>query len=145
MNKHFILTGILTTLVIFLINTNVFVASLKDYLQTHPATSEEFVKQLHREGDKIILWAVIISSVSMGFLITTVVKWSGARTFTSGLTSGFIFSYLFLGSVNFGLYSTSNFLSKDSISVDFFLDTIPIGISAAFAAWMLGRDKAVES
>jgi hypothetical protein len=141
MYKKFLITGLVTTLVMFLINTIVFVVFLRDFFLAHPAVSLEFMKQLHRESSQVIPWAVIIGLVSIGFLITTVIKWSGAKTFTSGLKSGFIFAFLFLGSVDFGLYASSNYFSEASLFVDFFVGSVSIGISGAIAAWMLGRGK----
>jgi hypothetical protein len=75
----------------------------------------------------------------MGFLITTVMKWSGAKTFASGLKYGFVFSLLFWGSVNFGLYASSNFFSQTTVFVDYACSVTAMTISAAVAAWMLGR------
>lgn len=141
MNKKFIIAGLVTTLVMFVINTVVFVAFLRDFFLAHPAVSVEFMKQLHRESDQVIPWAVIIALVSIGFLITTVIKWSGAKTFASGLKYGFIFAFLFLGSVDFGLYASSNYFSEASVFLDFFVGSASIGISGAVAAWMLGRGK----
>ena len=141
MNKKFVLTGLVTTLVMFLINAIAFVAFLKDFFLAHPAVSEEFMKQLHRDGSEVIPWATVIACVSIGFLITTAIKWSGAKTFSSGLKSGFTFAFLFLGSVDFGLYASSNYFSKASVFVDFIVGSASIGISGAVAAWMLGRGK----
>jgi hypothetical protein len=74
----------------------------------------------------------------MGFLITLIIKWSGANTFISGLKNGFITAALFWGSVNFGLYASSNYFSQASVFVDFASSTAVMTISGACAAWLLG-------
>ncbi len=84
---------------------------------------------------------MVVTSLAMGFLITTIIKWSGATTFTSGLKYGFIIALLFWGSVNFGLYASSNYFSQASVFVDYACSVTAMTISGAVAAWMLGRGK----
>ena len=85
MNKKFLIAGLITTVINLLLNAVAYIVILKDFYQSHPAVSEEFMKQLHRQPDQLIGWAMVITSLAMGFLITTVIKWSGAKTFASGL------------------------------------------------------------
>ena len=68
-------------------------------------------------------------------------KWAGANTFVSGLKYGFVFSLLFWGSVNFGLYASSNFFSQVTVFVEYFCSLIAMTISGAIAVWMLGRGE----
>jgi hypothetical protein len=84
---------------------------------------------------------MVVTSLSMGFLITIVMKWSGANTFVSGLKNGSVFSLLFWGSVNFGLYASSNHFSQTAVFVDYACSVIALTIASAVAAWLLGRGK----
>jgi hypothetical protein len=111
MNKKFILTGLVTTVINLLLNAAAYAFFLKGFYQSHPVISEEFMKQLHRPPNELIVWAMGVTSLSMGFIITTVMKWSGATTFASGLKNGFLFAFLFWTAVNFGLYASSNLFS----------------------------------
>ncbi|MFK0730634.1 MAG: hypothetical protein ACIWVG_05600 [Gloeotrichia echinulata HAB0833] len=141
MNKNFFLTGLLTTVVNLLLNVAAYLFILKDFYQSHPAVSEEFMKQLHRPPEQLIVWAMVVTSLAMGFLITTVMKWSGAVSFSSGLKFGFLFAFLFWSSINFGLYASSNFFSQASGFTDTACSVASMTISGAVAAWMLGRGK----
>ncbi len=141
MNKKFILSGLVTTVTNLLLNALAFFLFLKDFYRSHPAGSEEFVKQLHRKPDELIGWAMAVTSLSMGFLITLIIKWSGATTFISGLKYGSIIGLLFWASVNFGLYASSNFFSQASVFVDYVCSATAMTISSAVAAWSLGRGK----
>ena len=141
MNKKFLISGLITSVVNLLLNAGAFIFILKDFYQAHPAVSEEFMKQLHRQPDQLIVWAMVVTSLSMGFLITIVIKWSGANTFASGLKYGFVFALLFWGSVNFGLYASSNFFSQATVFVDYACSVTAMTISGAIAAWLLGRGK----
>jgi len=139
MNKKFLVTGLITTVSNLILNAGAYVFILKDFYHSHPTVSEEFMKQLHRQ--QLIVWAMVITSLSMGFLITTVMKWSGAKTFASGLKYGFIFAFLFWSSINFGLYASSNVFSEASVFVDSACSITAMTLSEAVAAWLLGRGK----
>ena len=142
MNKKFLLAALVTTVVLFLENAVVYLIFLKDFFQNHPAVSPEFMKQLYRPDDQLIGWAIVLCSISIGLLVTTVTQWSGARTFITGLKSGFIFSILFLFSVDFGLLGSTNNFTTAGAFADIICSTMTLTISCAVAAWMLGRGKA---
>jgi hypothetical protein len=141
MNKRFLISGLATSVSSLLLNAAAYVLVLKDFYRAHPALSEEFMKQLHRPPDQLILWAMAVTSLAMGFLVTTAMKWSGARTFASGLKRGFVFAALFWGSVNFGLYASSNFFSSKAVFVDYACSVTAMTLSGALAAWLLGQGK----
>ena len=139
MNKKFILTGLVTTIVLFILNAIVYVVFLKDFFHNHPAVSPEFMHQLYRPDDQLIVWAVVLCTIAVGFFVTTVIKWSGARTFGDGIKSAFIFATLFLCSVDFGLLGTTNNFTTAGAFADMICSTTTLTISGALAAWMLGR------
>lgn len=141
MNKKFLVSGLIITVVNLLLNAAAYIFILKDFYHSHPVISEEFMKQLHRQPGQLIVWAMVVTSLAMGFLITTVIKWSGAKTFASGLKYGSVFAFLFWGSVNFGLYASSNFFSQTTVFVDYACSVTAMTISGAIAAWLLGRGK----
>ncbi len=141
MSIKFIISGLVTTVANLLLHSAVYFLFLKDFFRSHPAGSEEFVNQLHRGPNELIMWAMAVTSLAMGFLITTIIKWSGATTFASGLKYGCIIGLLFWASVNFGLYASSNFFSQASVFVDYACSAAIMTISGAVAAWMLGRGK----
>jgi hypothetical protein len=145
MNKKFIITGLVTTVINFLLNAGAYAFFLKGFYQSHPVISEEFMKQLHRPPNELIIWAMVVTSLAIGFIITTVMKWSGATTFASGLKNGFIFAFLFWSAVNFGLYASSNFFSQSSVFADLACSVTAMTISAVVAAWMLGRGQNKEA
>lgn len=139
MNKKFLLTALITTIVNLLLHTAAYVFILKDIYNFYPAVSEEFRKQLSRPPDQLIIWAMAVTSFSMGFLITLVIKWVGANTFISGLKYGLLFSLLFWGSVNFGLYASSNFFSTTSVFVDYACSVAAMTIAFGVSAWLFGK------
>lgn len=138
MNRKFLVTGLITSVVNLLLNAAAYFLILKSFYRSYPAVSEEFARQLHRGPGELIMWAMIVTALAMGFLITTVIKWSGAKTFVSGLKYGSIVATLFWGSVNFGLYASSNFFSDTTVFVDYVCSAAAMTLSGAVAAWLLG-------
>ena len=141
MNRKFLLAALVTTIVLFILNALVYVVFLKEFFQNHPAVSPEFMKQLYRPDDQLIMWAVVLCSLAVGCFVTTVINWSGARTFAAGLKSGFVFGILFLFSVDFGLLGTTNNFTTAGAFADIICSTTTITISSGIAAWLLGRGK----
>ena len=141
MNKNFILTGFLTTITNLILHAGVFFVFLKDFYATHPAGSIEYLNQLNRPPDQLIVWALLVSSLAFGFFITTVIKWSGAKTFGSGLMYGFIIGLLFWTAINFGLFSAQNIFSLPSVFADLACSAFAMTISSGVSAWMLGKAK----
>jgi hypothetical protein len=138
MNKTFLISGLATSVSSLLLNAAAYVLVLKDVYRSHPAISEEFMKQLHRPPGRLIVWAMAATSLATGFLITTAMQWSGARTLASGFKKGFVFAALFWGSVNFGLYASSNFFSSKAVFVDYACSVTAMTLSGALAARLLG-------
>ena len=141
MNKKFLLTGLFTTIINLALHAINYALVLKNFYESHPAGSKEFVSQLNRKPDQLVWWAMVVTAVTMGYLITLIMKWSGAKTLLLGLKYGAITGFLFWASVNFGLYASSNMFSFASVFVDWICSSSVMTISAVFAVWMLNRGK----
>lgn len=139
MNRNFIISGIITSIVNLFLQASIYFIYLKKFFATHPAGSEEYMKQLNRPSDQLVVWALLISAIAFGFFITTTIKWSGAKNFSSGLKYGFILGLLFWTAMNFGLYSAQNIFSLQSVFADLLCSTFSMTISGAVSAWILGK------
>lgn len=141
MYRSFILTSFITALINLVLHAGTFFVFLKSFYAKYPAGSAEYVAQLNRPPDQLILWALLLSSLAFGFFITTTIKWSGARTFGAGLKYGFVLGFLFWTAINFGLFSAQNIFSLPSVFADLVCSVFAMAISAAASAWMLGKMK----
>lgn len=141
MNRNFLLSGLVTAAVNLVLHAGVYFVFLKNFYATHPAGSEEYVKQLNRPPDQLIIWALLVSSLAFGFFITTTINWSGAKTFGSGLKYGLILGLLYWTSINFGLFSAQNIFSLPSVFADLACSTFVMTISGAVSAWIQGKAK----
>jgi hypothetical protein len=136
---RFLLAALATSVVNLLLHAAAYGLVLKAVYQAYPAGSEEFVRQLHRPGDQLVVWAMALTSVTMGVFITTVMRWSGARTLAAGLVRGAILGLLFWLSVNSGLYASSHIFSLPSAAVDTVFSSLCMTVSAACAVLLLNR------
>jgi hypothetical protein len=139
MKKEFFLTGIITSVVNLIIQAGTYFIFLKEFYATHPAGSDEYMKQLNRPPDQLVIWALLVSALAFGFFITTTIKWSGAKSFGSGLKYGFILGILFWTAMNFGLFSAQNIFSLPSVFADLGCSAFSMTISGAVSAWLLGK------
>jgi hypothetical protein len=138
-NTSYFIAGLGTTIINLMLHAAAYILYLRKFYQAHPAGSEEFMRQLSRPPDQLIIWAMVATSLTMGYLITTVIYWTGARTFETGLKYSFLLAILFWSSVNFGLYASSHYFSRSSVFADLACSVGCMTISGAFAAWLLGR------
>jgi len=144
LNKNFILSGLAATIVNLLLNAVAYFLLLKNVFEAYPPVSAEFQKQLVRPADELVGWAMVVTSLTMGFFIATVMNWSGTKTFYAGLKKGFIVAFLFWTSVNSGLYASSNHFSLAGFLTDLPCSVLAMTIAAAVAAWILGKGKINE-
>jgi len=139
MNRNFFISGIITSVVNLILQSSIYFTFLKKFFATHPVGSDEYIKQLNRPSDQLVIWALLISALAFGFFITTTIKWSGAKSFSSGLKYGFILGVLFWTAMNFGLYSAQNIFSLPSVLADLLCSAFSMTISGAVSAWILGK------
>jgi hypothetical protein len=139
MARKIFITGILTSVVNLILQAGASIVFLKKFYATHPAGSDEYMKQLNRPPDQLVIWALLVSALAFGFLITTTIKWSGAKSFSSGLKYGFILGILFWTAINFGLFSAQNIFSLPSVFADLGCSVFSMTISGAVSAWFLGN------
>lgn len=139
MNARFLLTGLLTSALNLVLHVGLYVVFLRDFFAAHPAGPPEFLRQLNRGLDELVPWALVASALALGFFITVVVRWSGAKGVVSGLRSGAVMGSLYWAGINFGLYASSHNFSLPSTIADLVCSALCMTLSAGFAAWMLNR------
>jgi hypothetical protein len=144
MKARFALTGLLTSLVNLLLHALSYFLVLKQFFAAHPGGTQEFQRQLVKDADEMVIWALALSALAFGYLITTIVRWSGAKDWPSGLKTGAIVGPLMWGGFNFGLYASANNFSLAGTLVDLVVSALCVTISAGFAAWLLHSKRALH-
>ncbi len=68
MNKNFFLSSIVTSITNLVLHAVTFFGFLKNFYANHPAGSPEYLKQLNRPPDQLIIWALLVSALRLVFL-----------------------------------------------------------------------------
>jgi len=139
MNRKFFISALITSAVNLVLQATASFAFLQKFYAAHPAGTDEYMRQLNRPPDQLVIWALLVSALAFGFLITTAIKWSGARSFGSGLKYGFILGMLFWTAINFGLFSAQNIFSLPGLFADLACSVSAMTLSGAVSAWLLGK------
>ncbi|MCC6899445.1 MAG: hypothetical protein IT377_10750 [Polyangiaceae bacterium] len=143
MKARFALTGLLTSLVNFMLHALTYFLLLERFFEAHPAGTEAFRRQLVK--DEMVWWALGLSGLAFGYLITTVVLWSGAKGWASGLKTGAILGVLLWSGFNFGLYGSSNHFSLAGTLADLVSSAFCVTLSSSFAAWLMHAERGKQA
>jgi hypothetical protein len=138
---RFVLTVACTSLVHLTLHVAAYALVLRHVYRAFPAGTPEFVQQLVRPAGELVIWAMAVTTLSMGWFITTVIKWSGARSAAEGLKRGVVLGLLFWTAVNSGLYASSHQFSLPSVLADTPVSALCMALASAFAAWMLNASR----
>lgn len=132
-----ILTILCTSLLHLALHAVGYAFVLRHVFQAYPAGTAEFVQQLERPPADLVVWAMALTSISMGLFITTMMRWSGAKTVREGLKRGVTLGLLFWTAINSGLYASSRHFSLPSVLADTPMSALWMALASAFAVWML--------
>lgn len=86
-----------------------------------------------------ILW-IVAGQSGFGILITLVISWRGAASFTGGAVTGAIFGFLMAIGYDFAQYGTSNLWTLKATLLDPFVTAILVGSAGGVIGLVLGRD-----
>jgi hypothetical protein len=134
---RFVVAALGTSLVNLTLHALVYALFLKGFYRAHPPGSEAFVRQLHRGPEQLVVWAMVVTSMTMGLFIATVMRWSRAETVVAGLKLGAVVGVLFWSAVNSGLYASSHLFSLPSVLVDTVCSALCMTLAAAFSVWAM--------
>lgn len=132
-----LLTVLCTSLFHLLLHALGYAFVLRHVYRAYPAGNAEFVRQLNRSPKELVIWAMAVTALSMGLFITTMMRWSGARSAAEGLKRGVVLGLLFWTAVNSGLYASSRMFSLPSVLADTPMSGLCMALASAFAVWML--------
>ena len=97
---------------------------------------------LNNPNGEMIWWAIIVSNLLSAFLLTLVLKWSGAKVTLDGLKTGAIFGFLFALSIDLGYWSmTTMFKSFGVLLIDVVVTTIFWALIGLIIVLLWGKEK----
>ncbi len=93
-----------------------------------------------RPMEEMVYWAIFLSNLVSGLLLTLVLNWSNSHTMLSGLKTGAFVGLLIGLSLDLGMYSmTTMFLNPMAIVVDVLCSAIMYGVVGAIVAMAVGK------
>ena len=131
-----LLGGIAGGLIIFLANGLVYEVLLKDYVTAN--YNQCFMKP---EGE-MIWWAMILSSLALGCLLSWGFSWSNTTGVMAGAKVAGIFGILLSVSMDLQFYAFSTmFKGLSVVLVDIIVASVMLAITGAGIAWVMAMVK----
>ena len=95
-----------------------------------------------RPMEEMIWWAMILSNLAYGFLLSIVFSWSNTTGMMAGAKVAAIIGLLFAVSIDSGFYAMSSMFSNlTAVFVDIIAYTVMTAIGGAIVAWVMGMGK----
>lgn len=137
MNTKTLVGGILAGVILFFAGWIVYGMLLMDFMAAN--TNQCAMKP----EEDMSLGLIGVSNVLLGWLLATILGWSGAANAMQGLKHGVLFAALLCLSWDLMMHSMSTWFSNyTAILVDVIGFVIMVGLACAFLGWFLNKDKA---
>ncbi len=108
---------------------------LADFMAAHSDTS------LNRPDDQMVWWAMILSNLVLGMLVTLVLKWAGSTSVAAGIKDGAILGFLMGLTMDLMMYSMTTQYDLTVVFVDVIVYTILLAITSLVIVLTWGKDK----
>jgi len=82
----------------------------------------------NRPDVEMIWWAMILSNLVLGLLVTLVLKWSGASSIADGVKTGALFGFLLSLTMDLMMYSMTTMYNMSAMIVDILVMTVLLAI-----------------
>lgn len=122
--NKFLIGGIVGGIAYFLLGWVIYGMILKAPMEEAMVPG---AKALSR-GEGMIMWAMILGNMSMGFLMSYVLNRAGVMNAMSGLTFGLVVGLLSSLGMNFIWYSQMDMISMNGMFMDIGASTVMTGI-----------------
>lgn len=131
-----LLGGIAGAIAFFLLGWLIYGILLMDY------TTANYNQCAARPMDDMVWWAMILSNLAFGFLLSIVFSWSNTKGILAGAKVGGIIGLLFSTTVDFSIYSMSiTFSNLSAVFVDIITYTVMTLIVGIVVALVMGIGK----
>lgn len=134
-SKKILIGGITGGIVNFLLGWLVWGILLAETMESHMMVYEG----LMRGPENMLLWAMAVSSLSIGFLLAYVFSKASINSAGSGFSTGAIIGLLMTIFFDFLLHGQMNIIDTTGILIDIAASAIVVGIMGAIIGWLNGR------
>jgi len=131
-----LLGGITGGVALFLLGWVIYGILLMDYMTTN------YNQCMNRPMEGMVWWALILSNLALGFLLATIISWSGTTGMMAGAKKAAIIGLLLGVSLDLGFYSmTTMYNDPTAILVDVIAYIVYLAIAGGVVGWVMGMVK----
>jgi len=94
----------------------------------------------NRPDAEMIWWAMIVSNLVLGLLLTLVLKWSGAASVADGIKTGALFGFLLALTMDLMMYSMTTMYNMSAMIVDILVMTVLLAITGLVIVLTWGKN-----
>jgi hypothetical protein len=133
MNTNKILVGgIIGGVVFFLLGWLIWGIILAGYMAAN--SNQCMMKPI----DQMVWWALILSNLALGFLLSVVFDWSNTSGWMNGAKKGAIFGLIMGLSIDLGYYSMSTMYSNMTVLiVDVLITVVMVALTGGMVGWAI--------
>jgi len=133
-----LLGGLAGAVTLFLLGWLVYGVLLRDYMTSNTNYNQCAAKPM----EDMIMWAMILSNLAIGFLISLVFSWSNTTGVMAGAKVAGIIGLLLTIAVDFSVYAMSTtFSNLTTVFIDIIIYTVMFAIGGVVVAWVMGMVK----
>ncbi len=134
--KKILFGGISGGVIFFLLGWLIYGVLLMDFMTAN--TNQGLSKPM----EEMVFWALILSNLASGFLLSFVINWSNSTTVMSGVKIGGVIGFLFAFGIDFSFYSmTTIYPDLTPIFVDIIAYSVMSAITGGVVAWVMAMVK----
>jgi hypothetical protein len=134
--KKILFGGIAGGVIFFLLGWLIYGVLLMDFMTANSNQG------LSKPMEEMIFWAIILSNLASGFVLSFVINWSNITAVMSGVRIGGVIGFLFASAIDFSFYSmTTMYPDLTPIFVDIIAYTAMTAITGGIVAWVMDLVK----
>jgi hypothetical protein len=131
-----LLGGIAGSVLFFLLGWIIYGILLKDFMAAN------YNQSVYRPMEGTIWWAMIVSNLAWGFMVSFVLNWANVTNALSGAKLAVIIGFLLAVSIDLSFYAmTTMFASLTAVIVDIIVYSVMSAIIGSTVGWIIGSGK----
>jgi hypothetical protein len=131
-----LLGGIVGSVLFFLLGWVIYGILLKDFMAAN------YNQSVYRPMEDTIWWAMIVSNLGWGFMVSFVLNWANVTKALPGAKLAAIIGFLLAVSIDLGYYAMTTMISNlTAVLVDIIVYIIMSAIIGATVGWVIGLGK----
>ena len=140
--NKFLIGGIIGGVANFLLGWVVWGMLLMSFMKEHTTDLGKALMRKDANGeDTMILWALIVANLLLGFLLSYILNKAGTMSAGAGAATGAVVGLLMSAAINSFNYAFMDLSDMTAMGADIAASTVVTAIVGAVIGWYLGSGK----